>query len=60
MTISMNRVPLHKRSSKRVTITIPFNVYEFLSQKSIEQGRSISNLMAFALESWTCQQMEKE
>ena len=57
---SINHVPLHKRSSRRVTITIPFHVFQFLNQHSIEQGRSVSNLMAFALETWANQQMGKQ
>jgi hypothetical protein len=39
------------RSPRRVTITLPYNVYEHLLAKSDEEGRSLSNLAAFALES---------
>ena len=39
------------RSPNRVTITLPHNVYEHLLAKSDEEGRSLSNLAAFALES---------
>jgi hypothetical protein len=35
----------------RVTITIPFNAYESLLERSTKQGRSLSNLAAFLLES---------
>ncbi len=38
------------RSSKRLTITIPYNVYEYLLRQSDEEGRSLSGLAAFALE----------
>lgn len=60
MTSAVNSIPLHKRSTRRVTITIPFHVFQFLNQHSMEQGRSVSNLMAFALETWANQQMGKQ
>ncbi|WP_216902951.1 hypothetical protein [Synechococcus sp. CCY 9618] len=35
----------------RVTITIPFNAYQSLVERSNKQGRSLSNLAAYLLES---------
>ncbi len=34
----------------RVTITIPYNAYQSLIERSNEQGRSLSNLAAYLLE----------
>ena len=39
------------RSPKRISITIPHNAYENLIKQSDEEGRSMSNLAAFLLES---------
>ena len=42
--------PYAKRSSQRVTITLPFHVHERVCALSDEQGRSNSNLMAYLIE----------
>ena len=42
--------PNYKRSSQRVTITVPFHVHQRLLTLSNEQGRSTSNLMAYLIE----------
>jgi predicted HicB family RNase H-like nuclease len=42
--------PYSKRSSQRVTITVPFHVHERICNIANEQGRSHSNLMAYMLE----------
>jgi hypothetical protein len=34
----------------RVTITIPYNAYQSLVERSNQQGRSLSNLAAYLLE----------
>lgn len=39
-----------KRSPQRVTITVPWSLYQNLTELSTEQGRSISNLAAHWLE----------
>jgi CopG-like RHH_1 or ribbon-helix-helix domain, RHH_5 len=39
------------KSPKRISITIPSSTYEMLLTASEEQGRSISNLAAYLLES---------
>jgi hypothetical protein len=39
------------RSPKRISITIPHNAYEHLLMQSDQEGRSLSNLAAFLLES---------
>ena len=43
-------IPKYARSSKRVTITIPFHVFNAVVNRSLEEGRSVSNLMAYLLE----------
>lgn len=40
------------RSPRRISITIPLRTYERLLQRSDEDGRSMSNLASFILESW--------
>lgn len=42
--------PNYKRTSQRVTITVPFHVHERICSLANEQGRSNSNLMAYMLE----------
>ena len=39
------------KSPKRISITIPHNAYEHLIQRSDQEGRSLSNLAAYLLES---------
>ncbi len=41
----------HLRTPKRLSVTLPHTTYEHLVQKSSWEGRSISNLAAFLLES---------
>jgi predicted DNA binding CopG/RHH family protein len=48
--MSYKDVPQYARTSKRVTITIPFHVFSAIVERSSEEGRSISNLMAYLLE----------
>ena len=38
------------RSSQRLTITVPWNLYDTLVQRSDQQGRSLSNLACYWLE----------
>ena len=38
------------RSSHRVTITLPYSVYQQIVSLADNQGRSTSNLMAYLLE----------
>ncbi|MFZ9568908.1 MAG: ribbon-helix-helix domain-containing protein, partial [Vulcanococcus sp.] len=45
------RVAIAKRSPRRITITVSHAVSERLVNASVEQGRSISNLCAYLLES---------
>jgi hypothetical protein len=40
------------RSPRRISITIPLRTYERLVKRSDEEGRSMSNLASFILESW--------
>jgi len=39
------------RSPTRISITVPFNTYQELIKRSDDEGRSMSNLAAFILES---------
>lgn len=39
------------RSPKRISITVPHRAYEQLLDRSNKEGRSLSNLAAFLLES---------
>lgn len=39
------------RTPRRLTITIPHGIYRELIERSDEQGRSLSNLAAYLLES---------
>lgn len=43
-------VRLGFRSSQRITITLPYAIAQGLIQRSIHEGRSLSNLAAFLLE----------
>jgi hypothetical protein len=54
----MNRIPMPSvsglwaasRKPKRLTITVPNHVFEAIVERSVQQGRSMSNAAAFALE----------
>jgi len=39
------------RSSQRLTVTLPHGTFEGLMKRSLEEGRSLSNLAAYLLES---------
>jgi hypothetical protein len=43
-------MPSIPKSPKRITITIPFSTFAYLSKRSAEEGRSMSNLAAYLLE----------
>lgn len=43
-------VRLGFRSSQRITVTLPYAIAHDLMQRSIHEGRSLSNLAAFLLE----------
>jgi hypothetical protein len=38
------------RSPKRISITIPHSMYQKIVERSIQEGRSLSNLASFILE----------
>jgi len=44
-------IDVHFRTPKRLSVTLPLATYEQLVQQSGWEGRSISNLAAFLLES---------
>jgi hypothetical protein len=39
------------RSSRRITITVPHHAFSVLQERSDQEGRSLSNLAAYLLES---------
>ena len=41
---------LQSRCTQRITITVPYSIFQLLISKSFEEGRSLSNLAAFLLE----------
>jgi hypothetical protein len=43
-------IPHAFKSPKRITITIPNSTYQYLARQSDEDGRSLSNLAAYLLE----------
>ncbi len=43
-------MPSIPNSPRRITITIPFSTFAYLSKRSAEEGRSMSNLAAYLLE----------
>jgi len=45
-----NQRPESFRSPKRITITVPYQIYQNLTERSDREGRSLSNLAAFLLE----------
>jgi hypothetical protein len=48
---SLKRTDLVLKSPKRISITIPHDTYERLLRQSDYEGRSLSNLAAYLLES---------
>jgi hypothetical protein len=44
------RVAIAKRSPARISITVSYQLHQQLVDRSIDQGRSISNLCAYLLE----------
>ena len=47
---ALTAVNYSTRKPQRVTITVPYRVYEVLVQESDHQGRSLSNLASYWLE----------
>jgi len=47
----LSHLPPHQRCSRRITITLPLLAHQRLQARSDEEGRSLSNLVAFLLES---------
>lgn len=39
------------RSPRRITITLPYNAFSSLQERSDQEGRSLSNLAAYLIES---------
>ena len=51
--VALNSLPISNgfRSSQRLTITVAYAILEALVERSNREGRSISNLAAYLLES---------
>lgn len=48
---SRNLLDAAFRSPKRITITMPYKAYQRLQERSGQEGRSLSNLAAYLLDS---------
>lgn len=48
---SSTRLEIARRSPRRLSVTIPYGLHQRLIDRSDQEGRSISNLAAFLLES---------
>jgi hypothetical protein len=46
------------RSPRRITITVPYQLYQKLVERSDCEGRSLSNLAAFMLERCFCNNLD--
>ena len=44
-------IPLAQRAPRRITITLPYRIQQALLERSEREGRSLSNLAAYLLES---------
>ena len=44
------RLEIAQRSPRRLSVTIPYALHQRLSERSDQEGRSISNLAAYLLE----------
>ena len=49
-TAAMASVPMGQRCPQRITITVPWQTYQRLLERSQQEGRSMSNLAAHILE----------
>lgn len=48
--MSQQKIKRRHRSPNRLSITLPNEVYQYLLNRSDQEGRSLSNLAAFLLE----------
>lgn len=55
-----NRGGLLFRKPKRITITVPDQIYRTLQERSTREGRSISNLAAYLLERAVASEKQSE
>lgn len=51
MSASPTQTTAHFRSPRRISVTLPYNAFSSLQSRSDEEGRSLSNLAAFLIES---------
>ena len=57
---SPNAGSFRSRAPKRLTITLPYTVFSALEQRSLQEGRSLSNLAAYLIERSLNQPMPPE
>ncbi len=57
---SQNAGSFRSRAPKRLTITLPYTVFSALEQRSLQEGRSLSNLAAYLIERSLNQPMPPE
>jgi hypothetical protein len=50
----------HHRQPRRISITLSFHVSEALLNRSLEEGRSLSNLCAYLIEEALIEQAQNE
>ena len=51
MTVSTTHLAPSFRSSRRLSVTVPYHAFRALQERSDFEGRSISNLAAYLIES---------
>jgi macrodomain Ter protein organizer (MatP/YcbG family) len=49
--LPIDNTPHHTRKPQRITITIPYGLWKRLQDKADTEGRSLSNLCCYVLES---------
>lgn len=49
--LPIDNTPHHSRKPQRITITIPYGLWRTLQDKADLEGRSLSNLCCYVLES---------
>ena len=51
MTVSTSHLAPSFRSSRRLSVTVPYHAFRALQERSDFEGRSVSNLAAYLIES---------
>lgn len=50
MSATLSTFPLAQRNPRRLSITVPFQVFASLEERATAEGRSLSNLCAYLIE----------